>query len=637
MTRICLQMKHLPATLLALSIGGISLIAEQPTNWIANGGFERSARTSNPWTSVTESGAITATPGEANVLAAGGGISDGQAMPVSVSAGDLNADGLQDIALIDGEGYLRVFFNQGSKTAPQFSNPEFASLLLNPKPVELPDIKGEEKKAGNSKTPVLSREDLRRQIVMRSVQRISLADVARTGKLDLLVGTYGGDILLVPNSGTASKPNFKNTNPYEQYVLQKTPERWGNVFSPLAADWNKDNKLDLIIGEGSYSANSIHIFPGKGVGLPTATPEERTTLAYGMGLEQLVPAIADYNGDGSPDLLVAERSGRIAVYLNPGSAWKPGEPLKFHTFITIGGAPMAGLTAKEDGAAFDPLEAIKATNLMNLGGASTISTGDFNGDGLFDLVVGKRSGRVAMALNEGTATAPKFAAPKDIATEFKGIPMFTPSEWNANDGFARGNFGGFITAVKKPAATANATAAPMAVEPAEGNAFLEAGYQDVTPKFFPPPTSPKAESQETALGVTTPNIFMVSQEISKPLQTGKSYTLSFKSRGANVTNGRAILRWEGLLETKAAEIVKGDRGAVDKRGRQVVNDFQTEVLNMPTGSNWMEAKRDIKIQFDNKELASLSETKRAFLTFVFTLAQGSGSLCLDDVKLVEKD
>ncbi len=630
-------MKNLPATLLALSTGCLPLIAQQPTNWIANGGFERSVRTSNPWTGVTESGVITATPGEANVLAAGGGISDGQAMPVSVSAGDLNADGLQDIALIDGEGYLRVFFNQGSKTAPKFSNPEFASLFLNPKPAQLPSVKEEEKKPENSKSPGLSREELQRQFVMRSVQRISLADVARTGKLDLLIGTYGGDILLLPNSGTASKPNFKNTNPYEQYVLQKTPERWGNVFSPLAADWNKDNKLDLIIGEGSYSANSIHIFPGKGVGLPTATPEERTTLAYGMGLEQLVPAIADYNGDGNPDLLVAERSGRIAVYLNPGSAWKPGEPLKFHTFITIGGAPMAGLTAKEDGAAFDPLEAIKATNLLNLGGASTISTGDFNGDGLFDLVIGKRSGRVAMALNEGTAAAPKFAAPKDIATEFKGVPMFAPSEWDANDGFSRGNFGAYITAVKKPATTANATATPMPVEPAEGNAFLEAGFQDIAPKFFPIPNPPKADSQETELGVTTPNIFILRQQISKPLQTGKSYTLSFKSRGANVTNGRAILRWEGSVETKAAEIVKGDRGSVARRGAQSVNDFQTEVLNIPTGSNWTEAKREVKIQFDNKDLASLSETNRAYITFVFTLTQGSGSLCLDDVKLVEKN
>lgn len=632
-------MKNLPATLLAFSTGCLPLIAQQPTNWIANGGFERSVRTSNPWTGVTESGVITATPGEANVLAPGGGISDGQAMPVSVSAGDLNADGLQDIALIDGEGYLRVFFNQGSKTAPKFSNPEFASLFLNPKPAPLPSVKEEEKKPEISKTPGLSREELQRQFVMRSVQRISLADVARTGKLDLLIGTYGGDILLLPNSGTASKPNFKNTNPYEQYVLQKTPERWGNVFSPLAADWNKDNKLDLIIGEGSYSANSIHIFPGKGVGLPTATPEERTTLAYGMGLEQLVPAIADYNGDGNPDLLVAERSGRIAVYLNPGSAWKPGEPLKFHTFITIGGAPMAGLTAKEDGAAFDPLEAIKATNLLNLGGASTISTGDFNSDGLFDLVIGKRSGRVAMALNEGTAAAPKFAAPKDIATEFKGVPMFAPSEWDTNNGFSRGNFGAYITAVKKPAATAtapaNATATPMPVEPAEGNAFLEAGFQDIAPRFFPVPNPPKGE--ETILGTTIPNIFILSQQISKPLQTGKTYTLSFKSRGANVTNGRAILRWEGSLEIKAAEIVKGDRGSVSIRGAESAKESQTEVLNIPTGSNWTEAKREVKIQFDNKDLASLSETNKAYITFVFMLTHGSGSLCLDDVKLVEKN
>ncbi len=115
---------------------------------------------------------------------------------------------------------------------------------------------------------------------------------------------------------------------------------------------------------------------------------KRYVLAFGDGLEQLTPAVVDYNGDGAPDLLVAERSGKIAVYLNKGEEVKPNAPppeIPFASFIAgSGGSP------------------------LTFGGISTVSTGDFNGDGLFDLVVGKMNGRIAMALNVGTKTEPKF-------------------------------------------------------------------------------------------------------------------------------------------------------------------------------------------------------------------------------------
>jgi hypothetical protein len=70
-------------------------------------------------------------------------------------------------------------------------------------------------------------------------------------------------------------------------------------------------------------------------------------LAYGDGLEQLTPTVADYNGDGTPDPLVAERSGkrRIPEYgrtgeirrcsarsCSPRSFPARGSPLNFEEF-----------------------------------------------------------------------------------------------------------------------------------------------------------------------------------------------------------------------------------------------------------------------------------------------------------------
>ena len=45
-----------------------------------------------------------------------------------------------------------------------------------------------------------------------------------------------------------------------------------------------------------------------------STPRSPTAMAR----EQLIPTVADIDGDGHPDLLVADRNGEIGVYLNPG-------------------------------------------------------------------------------------------------------------------------------------------------------------------------------------------------------------------------------------------------------------------------------------------------------------------------------
>ncbi|MFM8829674.1 MAG: hypothetical protein ACKOHM_01495, partial [Spartobacteria bacterium] len=113
------------------------------TNLIQNPGFERSMRRANVWAGISGSGIINAPTEEANVLGADGKIGQ-QAMPVSVSAVDLNNDGLNDIAIMDGQGFLRVHFNTGTKQEPKFGPAEFSSLLLNPTPLKLYEIETED-------------------------------------------------------------------------------------------------------------------------------------------------------------------------------------------------------------------------------------------------------------------------------------------------------------------------------------------------------------------------------------------------------------------------------------------------------------------------------------------------------------
>lgn len=639
------------ATLIAFF--SVSAVFAQ-TNLIQNPSFERSTRTANVWAGISGSGIINAPTEEANVLGADGKIGQ-QTMPVSVSAGDLNNDGLNDIAIMDGQGFLRVHFNTGTKQEPKFGPAEFSSLLLNPAPLKLSTIETEDPKEkdkdkgkptptpratprpaalrpGVPQPPVLTLDQIYQ---LRRVQRINLADLSRTGKLDLLVGNYGGDVLLIPNSGGGNRPDFRNPATYESAVLQKGFERWGNVFAPYAVDWDKDNKVDLLIGEGSYSANSIHIFPGKGIGRPSLEPDDRSVLAYGMGLEQLSPCVVDYNGDGNNDLLVAERGGRVAVYLGKGGPFKPGEPISFDSFITIDGAPQAlppNTPAPEPGSSLDPMDAIKATNLLNAGGGCTIDAADYNGDGLFDLVFGKRSGRVAMAINQGTATQPKFKAPVDIKVEDEEKPMLMPSGWDVDFGYGRGNYGGYITAVKNDPDNSSGSSS---TKPTEGTSFLEAGYLKLDYKGLPPPTLAKPNEDDSKV-IKVPNIFTFSQQLTNPLKVGKTYVLSFKVKGTQINNGRANLVYSGLKKIGTGEVIsKDERGAV-KRDLKEIRENMVETATYTGGSNWVDVKKEFTVKFDDKELADIPETQSAFLRFVFQLTPGSGIAQFDDIKLMEK-
>lgn len=640
-------------TLIA-SLAAAGLLNAQTENLLQNGGFERSMRSANPWAGVSSSGVINAPTVDAEVLGANGKIG-AQTMPISVSAGDLNGDGLQDIAIMDGQGFLRVHLNVGTKQEPKFGPAEFSSLLLNPAPYQIhlaesrdpdnekrikrpsapkPTPRPASKKPGVAPPPEYTGAQL---FAIRTVQRINLKDISRTGKLDLLIGNYGGDVLLIQNSGSSSRPDFRNPTSYESALLQKGFERWGNVFAPYAVDWDKDGKMDLLIGEGSYSANSIHIFPGKGIGRPSLEPEDRSVLAYGMGLEQLSPCVVDYNGDGNNDLLVAERGGKVAVFLGKGGPFKPGEAISFNSFITIDGAAPtypANAPAVEPGGSPRPMDAINATNLLTAGGGCTIDAADFNGDGLFDLIFGKRSGRVALAINSGTATEPKFKTPVDIKVEDQDKPILLPSGWSVNYGYERGNFGGYFNVVKNDPAT---PPGPSSQPAPEGASYLEAGYLKPDYKAFPPPTIAKATEDHPEF-IKTPNVFLMWQMLSKPLKVGKTYILSFKSKGTQISNGQANIVYGVRKTVGTGEIIsRGDRGDV-KRDLGQIDEYKFEKANFSGGSNWVDVKKEFTVKFDNKQLSDITETdpSTTFVRFVFQLPPGSGIAQFDDVKIIEK-
>jgi hypothetical protein len=620
-----------------LLLGLCPALAQDPApvggNAARNGDFEQTYDEANLWTGVNPDGVLAAPIFHMPVLNESGSIANA-AMPPGVSIADLNGDQLPDLLCTDAYGYVRIYFNKGSAQEPKF---EYAELSL--------PFLGLPEGAPLWTPPELSTTGqnelgqwLDRWAHRRRALRGSLADASGDGLPDLVAGNYFGEILLVRNEGTPTNPAFRQPQPLSSAIVPTTKEpqrRWGNVFSPLLADWTKDGQPDLLVGEGSYSANNIHLFINQGSGGgPVFNEGKKQALALGEGREQLAPALADINSDGNADILVSDRAGRVAVHLNKGD-WKfdPVSPVA---------VPFTGYLKKGGGFSANPGEALVLGE-----GTTTLAAGDLNGDELIDLAAGRSNGRLVWVRNEGTKQEPKFGDPAELRGNSPAPKNWRlPSQWDAFAGEKRGNFYGFASCVDSaedaggtPTSGSRAfkfgyfpspnqvVARPVTVMPAEkGFNILSTDYGE---------DSLLRDSSESRARGGPSNLFVLRQ-ISAKLQIGKTYVLSFDAKGSKASNARILLAWRGFKQLGEDRITRGERGSVQK-DRNVLSETRMESANFSVGGSWAQISKEFTIDFKkSKDLNKEKETSEATLEISCEIAPPDGALYIDNLKLMPK-
>jgi hypothetical protein len=378
----CTTIRQLLVLLSLQVIGGGVFLNAQDTPAGLNlmrGDFESGTPSFNPWGGVDENGNIHVWAGSQLAVADSGAIGNELFSP-SVAVGDLNGDGLPDLVVADARGFFWYFQNTGKPDAPAFSHGEIMPIWL-----------GDDWHDGDV------------------VPRIQLIDYNESGKLGVVAGNYYGQLYFIPNLGSSSDPNFRL--PRDRTSLQVPThsghQLWRNYLAPFLFDWTGSHRFDLILGDGSYSANSIYMLTNKGSSeSPRFSENDTAKLIPGMGREHLTPQVVDWNNDGKPDIICGERAGYINVYLN--QADDKSSPPVFD--MDHPQHVMFGATDK-------------------IGALTTVCAADLNHDGLFDLVVSGVDGRISYALNKGTPGNPQFGELVPITGVSPYPRISTPTSW----------------------------------------------------------------------------------------------------------------------------------------------------------------------------------------------------------------
>jgi hypothetical protein len=146
--------------------------------------------------------------------------------------------------------------------------------------------------------------------LMQPGERLTVTDLDRDGKADVLLGKNNGLIHYFRNTGTATNPVFQLQN--QNFGNLSTVYNYSGSHSLVLADLNGDQKNEFIMASGDGKVK-LYQFPDALTGSLTLID---SLPALGLPGQKLAATIADLDGDGLPDLMLGTGAGGLRYLKN---------------------------------------------------------------------------------------------------------------------------------------------------------------------------------------------------------------------------------------------------------------------------------------------------------------------------------
>jgi len=368
-----------------------------------------------------------------------------------IVTGDFNGDGKIDIAVANRlSNSFSVLLNTitiGSST-PSFAAATNFTTGTQPETIALGDINGDGKPdiitgntnantvsvfinttTTNAATPTFTaKTDF---APGSTVQGVNLGDLNGDGKPDMVAVNYFSNTISVFLNTTTPGSTTPTFGAKTDFAVN------GGAFV-LIRDVNQDGKKDLVVTGVGVTVFLNTTTPG------SSTPTFASSVNFATGNTPLELAVADFNGDGKPDVTTANyTSNSVSVLLNTTTFGGSSATFSAKTDFTAGTTPYTVTIGDLNGDGKpDFATANSTTNNASVffnttaPGAGTpsfsaktdfttatdpeyLAMADFNGDGKLDLVTANYgAGNISVLMNittTGSAT-PSFSAKTDFAT-----------------------------------------------------------------------------------------------------------------------------------------------------------------------------------------------------------------------------
>lgn len=216
----------------------------------------------------------------------------------------------------------------------------------------------------------------------------SYVDIDHDGNRDLLVSpnAEGGSENLrcmwyYRNEGTDEAPVFSFV---QNSLFVDSSIDLGEGSMPTFCDYNRDGLKDIIIGNYGYFESNGSYRPQLALFENIGTPSQPSYKLVTNDLADLsmlsgnalnfFPTLGDVDGDDDDDLLIGASDGRIFYYINTAPAGQAAS----YSFVT------------------------PSFQNIDIGTFAAPQLADVDGDGLLDLLIGSREGRIHYYHNSGT-------------------------------------------------------------------------------------------------------------------------------------------------------------------------------------------------------------------------------------------